>query len=129
MAGRQRLRSGLHVVPSPSVAPPHRAQDPPAQLPAPLTSFFGRQEDIVAVQRLVSQQRLVTLTGAGGSGKTRLALAVASACRDRFADGVAFVALAPLRDPTLVEAAIATALGVRETPGQALVERLADHLH
>lgn len=128
MADRQRLRSGLHVVPAPPGAPPHRAHDAAAKLPAPLTSFFGRQEDIVAVQLLVSQQRLVTLTGAGGSGKTRLALAVAAACRDRFVDGVVFVALAPLQDPTLVEAAIATALGVRETPGQALAERLVGYL-
>ncbi len=72
--------------------------------------------------------RLVTLTGAGGSGKTRLALEVAARLQGTFADGVVFVDLAPLRDAEFVLPTIASALGVRERPGQPLLETLSRFL-
>ena len=81
------------------------------------TSFVGRARALADVQRLLSDTRLLTLTGPGGIGKTRLADEAGSRLLDRFADGVFFVDLSPLSDHTLVIPAIATALNVRETPG------------
>ncbi len=88
-----------------------------AELPRPLTSFVGREREVAAlVARLRDEQvRLLTLTGPGGVGKTRLALRAASEASDIYSDGVWFVALAPVRDSTLVPATIAHALGVRES--------------
>jgi transcriptional regulator with XRE-family HTH domain len=93
-------------------------------LPAQLTSFVGRQGEIAAVMRLLEQTRLLMLTGAGGTGKTRLALQVAAAVLDHYADGVWLVDLAPLVDPSLVPQAVAAATGVREEPGQPLLATL-----
>ena len=93
-------------------------------LPAPLTSFVGREAEIAEVARLLETKRLLTLTGAGGTGKTRLALAVAERVQGQYADGVWFVDLSPLTDPCLVPSAIAQTLGVREAEGQPLVESL-----
>ena len=86
-----------------------------ASLPAPLTSFVGREHEVAQVEDLLSHARLVTLTGAGGSGKTRLALETAIRARATV-DGVWFVELATLADPTLVAQAVASALGLREEP-------------
>jgi non-specific serine/threonine protein kinase len=83
-------------------------------LPVQLTSFIGRDRELGELLRLLVEERLVTLTGPGGVGKTRLALAAAGAARDRYADGVCFVRLAPISDPRLVASAIAQALGVAE---------------
>ena len=92
-------------------------------LPAPATPFIGRREEVDAVKDLLrGETRLVTLTGPGGAGKTRVALRVAHELADAFADGVWFVGLAPLVDPALVRPAIAQALGHAE-------EALADELH
>ncbi len=77
---------------------------------------------------LLADRRLLTLTGPGGSGKTRLALAVAGDVADGFEDGVWWVALAPLSDPELVPQAVASVLGVREQPGRSMAETLTDHL-
>jgi predicted ATPase/DNA-binding XRE family transcriptional regulator len=95
-------------------------------LPVLLTSFIGREAEIAAIRRLLgrAEGRLVTLTGPGGSGKTRLALEVAGGLRADFVDGVWFVDLAPLRDPALVVPTIAKVLGVQEKGPQLLVERL-----
>jgi predicted ATPase len=86
------------------------------RLPVPLTSFLAREREIADVSALVRRDdvRLLTLTGPGGVGKTRLAIAVASEVVADFADGVAFVGLAPVREPDLVAATIAQALGVGE---------------
>jgi predicted ATPase/DNA-binding CsgD family transcriptional regulator len=103
---------------------------PQSRLPAPLTPLVGREQEIAAVCALLSRPevRLVTLTGTGGVGKTRLALGVAAAVNADFADGICSVALAPLTDPGLVLPTIAQALGVREQAHQSLRDSLQDHL-
>jgi predicted ATPase/DNA-binding CsgD family transcriptional regulator len=95
-------------------------------LPVPLTGFVGREREVAAMADLVLRPgvRLVTLIGPGGVGKTRLALRAATDLADAFADGVAFVGLAPLRDPALVEVALAESLGVRDTGSRPLAEGL-----
>jgi len=85
--------------------------------PAALTSFVGRAEAVSEVVGLLGKFRLVTVTGPGGAGKTRLAGKVAGRVAGRFADGVWLAELASVRDPALVPAAVAAALGVRDEPG------------
>jgi predicted ATPase/DNA-binding CsgD family transcriptional regulator len=97
-------------------------------LPLALTSFVGREREMAEAGRLLDTGRLLTLAGPGGSGKTRLALAVALEQVDRFEDGVWLVELAPLSDPDLVPQAVASVLGVRETPKTPLVDALVAHL-
>ncbi|HXW82641.1 MAG TPA: BTAD domain-containing putative transcriptional regulator, partial [Acidimicrobiales bacterium] len=81
-------------------------------LPLALSRFIGRAEELATVQKLVADNRMVTLTGPGGVGKTRLAVEVAHSVRDQYSDGIWLVDLAPVRDPDLVPATIASALGV-----------------
>jgi predicted ATPase/class 3 adenylate cyclase len=109
--------------------PPLQSQDAaPNNLPIQLTSFIGRSKEIGEVKQLLSDGRLVTLTGPGGSGKTRLALQVASELIGNFHDGVFFVALAPISDSGLVPSTIAQALGITETPGRSILDSLKDYL-
>ena len=102
----------------------------PTNLTAPPTALIGRDEELATVGRLLGHEssRLVTLTGPGGTGKTRLALEVAAEALDRYPDGVFFVDLSPLTDPALVVPTIAVALGVRETAGEPLRETLTRYL-
>jgi predicted ATPase/transcriptional regulator with XRE-family HTH domain len=99
-------------------------------VPMPLTRLIGREVEIEALRTILQRDdvRFVTLTGAGGSGKTRLAIAVAAEMGDAFPDGVVFVDLSPLTDPTLVVPTIATSLGVREVVDQSLSETLSSFL-
>ena len=100
-------------------SPPAPAPQPPrTNLPAALSSFIGREREQGGCARLAGRRRLVTLTGTGGVGKTRLALAVAGSCVDAYPDGVWLVELAPLADPALVPGAVAQVLGLREEPGR-----------
>jgi predicted ATPase/class 3 adenylate cyclase len=94
-----------------------RSLDAPHNLPAERSPFIGREEQIGAIRKLLAGHRLVTLTGIGGSGKTRLALQVAARELDAFPDGAFFVDLAPLSDPDLVAQSMATACGL--TAGEA----------
>jgi predicted ATPase/DNA-binding CsgD family transcriptional regulator len=97
-------------------------------LPVALTSFVGREREVAEVEGLLADHRLLTLTGPGGSGKTRLALTVAFEVVGSFENGAWFVELAPLTDPNLVPQAVAHALGVREAPGRPLDETFFEHL-
>src|SRR5215469_4197256 len=103
---------------------------PQSRLPTSLTPLVGREQEIAAVCALLwrPEVRLVTLTGTGGVGKTRLALEVAAAMNAAFADGICFVTLAALTDPELVLPTIAQSLGVREQGSRPLLDSLKDHL-
>jgi predicted ATPase len=100
----------------------------PSVLPSPASSFVGREREVAEVTALLHAQRVVTLTGLGGIGKTRVAIAVGHRLADEYADGVVFVDLAPLRDPALVLSTIAVAVGVRESGEGPLVDALASVL-
>jgi transcriptional regulator with XRE-family HTH domain len=113
------------------LAPAERERaHPPARLPVPPTRLIGREPEVAAVTQLLAQDdiRLVTLTGVGGTGKTRLALAVAADVRDQYPDGVYFVDLSPLTDSALVMPTIAATLGVREVVGEPLSQTLTGFL-
>jgi predicted ATPase/DNA-binding SARP family transcriptional activator len=97
-------------------------------LPSTLTSFIGRQRELADVERLLATTHLLTLTGAGGCGKTRLALQFATQRANTFHDGVGFVELTSLNDAALVPQSVAKALGVQETPRQPLTETLSNYL-
>src|SRR5437667_10603799 len=105
----------------------NRASRSKHNLPYQLTSFVGREQEIAQLEELVAKNRLVTLTGAGGAGKTRLAIEVASRLIDAFADGVWLVELAALSDPGLVLHAVAQALEVKEQPTRPVIETLSDY--
>jgi non-specific serine/threonine protein kinase len=96
----------------------------PSNLPAQVSAFIGRESELAAVRSLVAGARLVTLTGAGGVGKTRLGLEAAAGLLDGSGDGVWFADLAPLADPDLVAVTVADVLGVRLEPGRPVLEAL-----
>jgi predicted ATPase/DNA-binding SARP family transcriptional activator len=100
----------------------------PSNLPTPLTSFIGREHEMAEVQGLLPMTRLLTLTGVGGCGKTRLAIEVARGVTEEFPDGIWLVDLAALADPALVPGTVARVLGFREQPDQALPAALVDYL-
>jgi predicted ATPase/DNA-binding winged helix-turn-helix (wHTH) protein len=95
-----------------------------SNLPAPLTSFVGRERELVEIKRLLASRRLVTIVGAGGIGKTRLALQVAAELIDAYRDGVWLVELGAIRDSSLVPTTVAQVLGVRETVGTPITDSL-----
>ena len=107
----------------------HEAEDArPGHLPEPLASFVGRERELAELKRLLGKHRILTLAGAGGIGKTRLALQLAAEVRDAYRDGVWFIDLAAVADPDLVPSAIARTLGIHETPGKPLTDGLCRHL-
>ena len=97
-------------------------------LPQVLTSFVGREREVAEIKRLLPATRLLTLTGTGGIGKTRLALQAAAEVLDAYADGVWFVDLAPLTHPAMVPSALAHVLGVKESAQQPLLKSLCEYL-
>jgi non-specific serine/threonine protein kinase len=99
-----------------------------SNLPEERSSFIGREHEVRTATALLERVRLLTLTGPGGIGKTRLALKIAAEQIGRFGDGVYLADLSRISDPTLVPQTIAKALMVREQPGRDLVDSLADHL-
>lgn len=113
----------------PADFPPLRSLDArPHNLPIQLSSFVGRETEMAEAARLLRTTRLLTLTGAGGAGKTRLALQTAAEQMDDYPGGVFLVELAPLAEPPLLVHAVAQVLGVRETPGSPLTDSLIEHL-
>ena len=100
----------------------------PGNLPLERTSFVGREREIAEVERLLSERRLLTLCGPGGSGKTRLALAAARRLAEGFEDGAWWIELAPVSDPEHVPQAVAQAVGVPEARDVSPTEALTEHL-
>ena len=100
----------------------------PNNLPIQVTSFVGRDQELEEAIKLLSGSRLLTITGVGGSGKTRLALQVATSVFDRYRDGIWLVELAPVAEPEGVARAVAAALGLREQAGQTIEETVTEHL-
>ncbi len=110
----------------PSGAPaPAAVRQSPTNLPAPVSDFIGRESDLRALRELLRHNRLVTVLGTGGIGKTRLGLETARGMLEEFADGVWLAELAPLTDPELAASAINTALGLQSGAGRWTSERLA----
>ncbi|MGE5265064.1 MAG: ATP-binding protein, partial [Acidobacteriota bacterium] len=103
-------------------------EKPRTNLSPLLSTFVGREQEMVELKKVLARARLVTITGPGGAGKTRLALQVAADTLDDYPDGVWLVELAPLADPTLVPQLVANALSVREQEGQPLTQTLLDYL-
>ncbi|HEX6711704.1 MAG TPA: tetratricopeptide repeat protein, partial [Rubrobacter sp.] len=127
----RRLRDEIAAGRLPTATPASPAQPVPSEgakhnLPAPMSSFVGREREMVKVKRALSMTRLLTLTGVGGTGKTRLAIEVARDLAGAYPDGVWLVELAPLSEPRLVAQEVANALGVQERPGQSLVDTLSE---
>ncbi len=100
----------------------------PNNLPTQLTTFVGRDREVEEAVELLGRTRLLTLTGPGGTGKTRLSLQVAAASADRFPDGIFFVAIEPVRDPAMVIARIAESLGIAQTGGRPIDELVVEWL-
>ena len=114
----------------PAEFPPPRTPDAhPNNLPTQLTTFIGRDGELEEAAGLLATTRLLTLTGPGGTGKTRVSLQLAARVSDDFPDGVFFVPLEPIRDPMLVAPRIASAIGVTETGARPVAETLSEWLH
>jgi predicted ATPase/class 3 adenylate cyclase len=98
-------------------------------LPAQTTSFIGREKEMAEIKQALEKHRLVTLTGSGGTGKTRLSLQVAAGLVEQYPDGVWFIELAPLTDPDLIPQTMLSVLGVSKQQGKSALQSLTDHVH
>jgi predicted ATPase len=129
---RERLANDLALLLTERFTSPPETPVPArlAPLPVPRSSLIDREQEVVLVRDLLQREDvgLVTLTGPGGVGKTRLAIQVAADLASQFADGAAFISLAALKDPDLVEPTVARALGLSEANGQAIGEPLREYL-
>ena len=123
-SGLARALSGVDNDRMPSTG----ADRPADNLPRQLTSFIGRERELQDLEGLLARSHLLTLTGPGGSGKTRLGLQLAAQVADRFPDGVYFVPLAPVGNPDLVLSSIAQGVGLRDVGDRPLPDRLGNHL-
>jgi predicted ATPase/DNA-binding CsgD family transcriptional regulator len=128
---RESVEMQSEIVLFPEPPPDGEPRLPKHNLPIPLTPLVGREREVKALCALLQQPevRLVTLAGTGGVGKTRLVLEVGTEVRSVFADGVYFVSLAPVRDPSLVTSTITQALALKEAPNHSLLELLKAFLH
>ena len=120
-----RFARGLSTLPIQSNSGP---PEPTSNLPASLTTFIGRQKEQSDAIRLIARHRLVTLTGPGGIGKTRLSLKVGEKVLENYADGIRLVELAPILDPLLVPRITAIAIGLRDEPQRPVIDMLCDYL-
>jgi predicted ATPase/class 3 adenylate cyclase len=125
LVGSERVSQVLHSSLRTEFPALRTLEATPNNLPQQLTSFIGRERELSEVAELLSKQRLLTLQGAGGIGKTRLSLHVAALVMDEYPDGVWFVELAALADARLVPQAVASVLGVKEEAGRPVAEALA----
>src|SRR6266498_4385751 len=116
---------GLSGFPLSSTSP---SRKPSTNLPAPLTTFIGREKEQSDVIKLITKHRLVTLTGPGGVGKTRLSTKVGEQVLRDYDDGVWFVEFAPVLDPLLVQRTTAIAIGLRDEPQRPVIDMLSDYL-
>ena len=104
------------------------ARDAPGRLPRPRTSFVGRESELAQARHLLGRNRLLTLTGPGGCGKTRLSIALAAAAAGAFPEGVRFVPLAAISDASLVPVSIAQGMGLQDSRGGSLLAHLSGYL-
>jgi predicted ATPase len=119
----------LNIDNLPNKFPPLKTMDVfPNNLPLQLTTFIGREKQTGEIKQKLSQNRLVTLTGPGGTGKTRLSLQVAAELLDKFDDGIWLVELAPITDPELVPKTILLVMGVQEQPGKTQLDALKEYI-
>src|SRR5206468_11788537 len=109
-------------------APLRSLEATPNNLPQQVTSFTGRERELAEIKELLYGTRLLTLLGMGGLGKTRLSLQIAADVLEKYPDGVWFVDLAPIKDPSLVPNAAAQVLGIHEEAGKQLTQTLCAHV-
>jgi predicted ATPase/DNA-binding CsgD family transcriptional regulator len=124
----EQPRDDLDTSSGSDLFPPRSREHSPTNLPVQLTSFIGRKDEIAEIARLLTETRLITLTGSGGCGKTRLALQVAAGEQHSFPDGAWWVDLGPLTEAHLVANTIANALGIKEVPLQGFEQRIQTSL-
>ena len=135
--GKRQLKDMIHpehiyqldIANLPNEFPPIKTLDiVHHNLPAQMTSFIGREKEIGEIKQTINEYRLVTLTGSGGAGKTRLSLQVGTECLKQFSDGVWLAELAPVTDPTLIPQTLFSIFNLREDSHRSALEILIDHL-
>jgi predicted ATPase/DNA-binding XRE family transcriptional regulator len=123
-----RLAHPTQDLPQIAFVSPRSSNKPVTNLPAPLTTFIGREKEQAEVIQLITKHRLVTLTGPGGVGKTRLSIKVGERMLESYHDGVWLVELAPILDPLLMPRVTAIAIGLRDEPQRPVIDMLSDYL-